>query len=110
MEIIQQTTALIARDLGLDIKEESMTEEELFNLVINEVAYMIEHRLEYLLSLMYRMDISEQKVSDALSPAAPEPANIGLGRLILERQKQRIYTKIRYKQEKLEDLEEGLEY
>lgn len=98
-----QTTELIARDFGLKIGAEPLTEEELFNLLANEVAYMIEHRLDFLLSLMYRLDVKEQLIRKALAPDAPELANIGLAKLILQRQKDRIYTKLKYKQPPLED-------
>lgn len=107
--ITLQTTELIARDFGLQLGEDPLTEEELFDLLANEVAYMIEHRLEFLLSLMYRLDIEEHLIREALSPAAPELANIGLARLILQRQKNRIFTKIKYKQKPLED-DEGLAF
>ena len=59
--------------------------------------------MEVLLSLMYRLDIDEKKVEFALSPIAPEPANRGLAMLVLERQKQRVYTKQKYKSEQLDD-------
>jgi len=39
-----------------------------------------------------------------LSPSSPEPANAALARLVLERQKQRIFTKRYYKQSKPDDL------
>lgn len=107
-----QTRELIARDFELEPIDDSeqITEEELLRVLSNRIAYMIEYQLEFLLSLMYRLDVSEQKVSDALSPGAPEPANIGLARLVIERQKQRAFTKQFYKQEKLEDLDEELEF
>lgn len=107
-----QTRELIARDFELEPIDDSeqITEEELLRVLSNRIAYMIEYQLEFLLSLMYRLDVSEQKVSDALSPGASEPANIGLARLVIERQKQRAFTKQFYKQEKLEDLDEELEF
>ena len=107
--VIQQTSELIARDFGLEIGEESITEQELFDLVANEVAYMLEHRLETLFSLLYRLDVSEKKTRAALDPSAEEAANICIARLIIERQKQRIFTKQHYKQPKPDDLE-GFEY
>lgn len=104
--ITVQITELIARDFGLEAGPEPLTEEDLFNLLANEVAYMIEHRLDFLLSLMYRLDVKEQLIREALAPDAPEMANIGLARLILQRQKDRIYTKMKYKQAPLEDEED----
>jgi hypothetical protein len=103
--IIQQTSALIARDFGLEIGEEPISEEELFNLLANEVAYMIEHRLDALFSLMYRLDVKESLIRQALSPAAEVMPNIAIAKLILDRQKNRIYTKLKYRQKPLDDME-----
>ena len=43
--------------------------------------------MDFLLSLMYRLDIDEHKINLALSPKAIVPPNVGLAHLILERQK-----------------------
>lgn len=101
----EQIRELIVKDFELENINEGLTEEELFDLLANQVAYMIEHQLEMLMSLMYRLDIDEKKVNFALSPFSPEPANIGIAKLVLERQKQRIFTKSFYKQKPLEDLD-----
>ena len=100
----QELTALVVRDFELESTKDQMTEEELFDLLANQVAYMIEYKLEVLLSLMYRLDIPEHKVHHALSPFATDPANIGIAKLVFERQKQRAYTKSFYKQPDLGDL------
>ena len=102
--LAQQTTELIARDFGLEIGPEPLTEQQLFELVANEVAYMIEHRMETLFSLLYRLDVSERKIRAALAAEAAEPANVILAKLIIDRQKQRIITKMQYRQDKIEDL------
>lgn len=103
--ITQQTTELVARDFGLDIGDKPLSDQELFDLLANAVAYMIEHRLEFLLSLMYRLDIKEEYTRKALAPDAPDLPNIGLTKLILQRQKDRIMTKIKYKQPPLDDTD-----
>ncbi len=108
--LIQQTTEMMSRDFGLEMGADPMNEKQLFELLADAVAYMIEHRLDFLLSLLYRLDINEQKINFALSPLAKGPANIELAQLIFDRQKQRILTKQFYKQSNLEDLEEGLEF
>lgn len=99
-ELVIQTSALIARDFGLEIGPAPLSEKELLDLLANEVAYMIEYRLDFLLSMMYRLDIEEDKINFALSPQALTPPNMGLAKLILERQKQRIFTKRKYKQDR----------
>jgi len=99
-----QTTALIARDFGLDIGDVPLTKEDLLNMVANEVAYMLEHRIDFLMSLLYRLDVLEHKINHALSPFCVEPANIALAKLIIERQHQRIISKQQYKQTKPDDM------
>ncbi|MCB9282763.1 MAG: hypothetical protein H6563_01705 [Lewinellaceae bacterium] len=102
------TTELIVKDFELIAPEEEMTEEQFFDFLADHIAYLIEHKLEYLMSLMYRLDVNEAKVHLALSPFATEPANIGIARLVLERQKQRVATKQYYKQVQPEDMDEDL--
>lgn len=105
---IEDTAVLVAQDFELTpIEEPEMTEEGLLQALANCIADMIEYRLEYLLSLMYRLDIDERKVNQALSPLSEEPANIGLARLVIERQKQRAFTKKHYRPGK---MEEGWEF
>ncbi len=98
-------TSLIRRDFDLATKQASpdISEEDLLELLSDEVALMIERRLDFLLSLMYRLDIDEAKINRALAPRQPDPANVGLAKLILARQKQRILTKATIKVAKLEN-------
>ena len=107
--LIQQTSQLIARDFELEINDETLTESELFERVANEVAYLLEHRLEFLFNQLYRLDVKEQYIREALAPDAEKPANILIAQRIIDRQKQRIFTKQKYKQPKPEELD-GLEF
>lgn len=109
-DTLTTTTELIVKDFELEPLETKLTEEELLQLLADQIAQMIEYRLEFLLSLMYRLDVNEQKVNMALSPHCEEPANIALAKLVLERQKQRAFTKKHYVQSELDDLEEGLKF
>lgn len=102
--INMNTTELIARDFALENPEREMTEEELLQLLSDVIAHMIERKLDFLLSLLYRLDVEEHKINIALAPTSNEPANVALARLVLERQKQRVFTKQFYKQQNEEDL------
>mgnify|MGYP005853146317 CR=1 FL=1 len=97
--------ALIVRDFELAPIEEVLDEAQLLALLSEHIAYLIDHRLEFLLSLMYRLDIDERKVNRALSPGHAEPAQLALARLVLERQQQRILTKQQYRQAPIDDAE-----
>ncbi len=110
-KISQAAGELVAQNFEIELKEnEQLNEQQMFDLIADHVAWLIEYRLDYLLSMLYRLDVLEVDINRALSPGAPLPANIGLTQLIIERQKQRIRTKQQYKVSKLDDLEEGLEF
>lgn len=102
---LDQTRQLIARDFELEPTGDSISEEALLDLLADRIAWLIEYRMGFLLSLMYRLDIPESRVNEALSPAHPEPANLALAKLVLERQKQRIRTKREYRQDNLDGWE-----
>lgn len=105
------TAQLIARDFGMEkIGEQDITEEELLQLLESQVAYYISHNLDFLLSSLYRLDISEKLVRNALLPSSDVPANVAIAKLILERQKKRVFTKQFYKQGKIEGLGEEWDF
>lgn len=103
---MNQQDTQIFKNFEVEIPEEEINEEQMLNLLADRIAYMLEYQLEYLFSMMYRMDVSEKKVSAALHPLAEEPANVGLARLVIERQKMRLFTKEHYKQADLGDEED----
>lgn len=87
------TAALIVRDFGLAPLQPIQSEQDMIDCLSKAIAYMIEHKLDFLFSLLYRLDISEAKINRVLVPNYPIPANIALAQLVWERQKQRIETK-----------------
>ena len=93
----ESSNAQILQDFELTIPEKELNEQDLLDYLSEAVGYMIEHRLDFLLSLLYRLDVDENKINKALLPGNPEPANRALAQLVLERQKQRVATKKAYK-------------
>ena len=69
---------------------DSLDEETLFQLILNRVNELLETDIDLLMSYLYRLDVEESKINHALSMDALLPANKGIAKLILERQKQRI--------------------
>jgi hypothetical protein len=67
-----------------------------------QIAELLQHRTEFLFNIFYCMDVDEAEMHAALLPHAPEPADIGLARLMIARQKERNRTKALYKQPKIE--------
>lgn len=103
-DLIKDTTDLIRRDFELaQPDDQTLSEAEVIQLLADEVDRLMQHRMEWLLSLMYRMDVDEEKVNDALHPTNPIPANLALAKLIYARQSRRAYTKATFKPKPLED-------
>lgn len=103
--VIQQTAALVGSSFELGEASHSLDEATLIQLLATRIAEMLERQPEQLMSLLYRLDVLEEKIWPVMRPDAPEPANIGLARLVVERQKQRISTKRSVKTEPLEGLD-----
>lgn len=97
MNFDKKNTSLIVQNFELTTDKDQLSEEELLEVLAERMEYMIEYRMEFLLSLMYRLDVAEHKINFALSPMAPDPPALGLAKLVVERQKQRVATKEFYR-------------
>ena len=107
MEIsTSEITDLVKKDFELSPNDAPISEEELLNLLTEEVGLMIETRLDFLLGLMYRLDIDEMKIRKALAFGNEDAPNIALAKLILQRQKQRVLSKKMYKTAPIEGWDE----
>ena len=85
---------------------EDGNEEELLELLSEQIAQMMVERMSALMQLMYRFDVDEKQVRQALSPLNQELPSMSLAKIVLERQKQRLYTKKHVKTEFSEDMED----
>jgi|NOAtaT_6_FD_contig_91_1532763_length_1888_multi_3_in_0_out_0_2 hypothetical protein len=94
---LRVTTELIAHDFAIENAEGEITEAQLLEILAGQIEVLIERKMEFLLSLLYRLDIDERKVDFALSPFSPKPPHVAIAELVLERQKQRAFTKMSYK-------------
>lgn len=103
--ILEQTTALVRAPFELESAPPPASEEELLALLAERIEEMLQQRPDYIMSLLYRLDVLEEKIRPVMHPNAPEPPHIGLARLVLERQKQRAETKLNIKPAPLEGLE-----
>ncbi len=104
-QLIQQTSSIVKGSFDLAANEEVTNEADLINILGERIAEMLEQQPEQLMSLLYRLDVLEEKIRPVMHPSAPEPPHVGLARLVLERQKQRAETKLNVKPEPLEGME-----
>jgi hypothetical protein len=96
LPIIVETRALINKEFELNIPEQVDTHEALIEVMADVLADMIEHRLEQLFTTLYLIDVDERKVQAVLTPGNPEPANISLAKLIVERQERKVISRRKY--------------
>ena len=108
-EINQLSFSKIKTDLELHPDSDSeFNEEEMIINIERRVAEMMDKEMDLLLSYLYRLDISEQKINACLNPESPFHPYTCLATLIWERQKQRVLTKKQYRQPG--SVEEGWEW
>jgi hypothetical protein len=88
----QAITDLIIRDFGLE-PENHTDEHALLAAVSARVGHLLSHDVDFLMGMLYRLDVLEEKIKAAIAKGAPDPAHIALAKLIIERQKQRYATK-----------------
>lgn len=105
VEIFNKTAESVREPFELE-KAAPADEQELLRILSERIEEMLERRPEYLMSLLYRLDVLEEKIVPVMHPSAPEPPHIGLARLVLERQMQRAQTKRDVKIEPLDDWED----
>lgn len=104
-QIIRQTASLVNVTFELPEGESLGNEEDLVQILAVRIGELLERQPEQLMSLLYRLDVLEEKIHPVMHVGAKEPANIGLARLVVERQKQRIATKMSVKSAPLTGLE-----
>lgn len=94
---------IILRGLEPDVAG-TQDESAMLDLIAARVSQLIVDEPDLLFSYMYRLDIDQDKIEEALIPGS-EPVEMQLARLILTRQKQRIATKARYKVDPIDGWE-----
>ncbi len=97
---LQTGISLIRKDFNLDeselmIKEAELSHETLLKKLTYIVSYLLEKDFGRLLQVLYRIDISENKLKAALASNEAEPALV-ISQMILEREMQKVETRKRY--------------
>ena len=89
---------LINDELAIELPER-ISFEELKERLSVQINYLIEKDFQKLVSLLYRVDVSETKLKNLLLENQGENAGNIIAELIIERQLQKIKTRQQFKQE-----------
>lgn len=69
------------------------------------VNYLIEKDLERLFWMLYRIDVSEQKIKNTLDLSGPDNASLAIATLVLEREIEKAKTRKSYKSSKTNETD-----
>lgn len=86
-----------------DLLEKITNEEELLDLLTQYIQELINKDFEHLLWLLYRIDVGEKKVKEAINNSAPAEASQIIAKHILLREKEKVVTRKKYSSENKED-------
>lgn len=87
-------------ELRDDLLDAVDNEEKLIHLLSLYVQELINKDFEHLLYLLYKIDVGEKKVKQAILDSAPDDAHIVIAKMIIEREKQKIETRKKYNVDK----------
>lgn len=93
-ELVQQ----VNKELAITISE-NISLEELHSQLAIHINQLILHHFEQLVSLLYRIDVSEAKIKSLLSRQSNENAGNIIATLIIERQVEKIKSRRQFRQQ-----------
>jgi hypothetical protein len=101
-----ESLQLVRKDLGLEdiISLEGTTDpfERLSEWLEKRIRYLLDHDFPTLLNALYRIDIPENYLNELLTHTPPEQLSAVLTTAILNREKQKVETRIRYRSGKVQ--------
>lgn len=97
----------LIRNIGNELEigtSDELTDEEMLRHIADRVEQMLKGDPDLLMSYLYRLDVTEKSIEKAMKNS-PFPAAVTFANLIWERQKQRLETRKKYKQDPIEGWE-----
>lgn len=99
----KEVSEKISEDLDINLSD-SIEEKEIIEMIALRVEQLLKGDPDLLMSYLYRLDVEEKKINFALESSL-SPVHITFANLIWDRQKQRILTKKKYKQDPIKGWE-----
>lgn len=81
-----------------------LTDHEMILHIADRVERMLKGDPDLLMSYLYRLDVTQKSIQSAMD-TSPFPVHVTFAQLIWDRQKQRIETRKRYRQDPIEGWE-----
>lgn len=100
-QLLHELSNLLAMQLP-----QTITEQDLEQALSQEVNTLIQHDFNRLVGILYRMDVSEQKLKQMLKEHAGTDAGLIIARMMIERQRQKIKTRAEFRSQANDSGEE----
>ena len=107
IDILHGTAALISKEFQLAPEELGNPNEKtiLRARVAHVIQHFIDNNLEGLLNILYIMDVDENLIKAALMDDSEEPVNLRIADIVIEREMQKVMSRIKYKQDPIDDVD-----
>ncbi|MBL7978838.1 MAG: hypothetical protein JNN12_10900 [Bacteroidetes Order II. Incertae sedis bacterium] len=99
-EELPELTRMATKPFGLEVSENNWDAETLRNTLAIRISWLLTHRREELLSILYRIDVREYDVKRILTFAAIDEIPVLLADLILEKLREKLVYRKKYPPEK----------
>ncbi|MEO1254111.1 MAG: hypothetical protein AAFY41_04365 [Bacteroidota bacterium] len=100
--LVQESYQLIKKDFGLEdqfnFKNEDSNAGRLLDYLTKYINDLIDHDLNSLLNILYRIDISEIEVKNLLQNSKHGEIASKIANTVIEREKQKVITRQQYQQ------------
>lgn len=103
MEDRKEITSRISNDLDMHLPPQ-LSDEEMIMHIADRVDQMLKGDPDLLMSYLYRLDVEEKKINAAIETSIT-PLHVTFAKLIWDRQKERLESKKKYKQDPIEGWE-----
>lgn len=80
-----------------ELVKEVNSDEELLRLIELLIEELVNNDFEKLLLILYRLDVNEKKVKEAIDLAGPQNASRSIAELVLAREKEKVISREKYK-------------
>ena len=94
---LNEISTLVKKDFKLGTLKDSLTKESLKSHLSGVIAHLLQSDFQSLLNIMYRLDISEDKLKEALNTKIP---SISIAELVISRELEKIKTRALYRSKK----------
>jgi hypothetical protein len=98
MSAMDELKGLVNAAVADQLPEQVDNEEALLQWLTEKIEHLIQHDFDGLLFLLYRIDVSENRVREMLAATAGASAARTIAELILERQKQKLIWRAKFRQ------------